>query len=363
MAETHNPKLRFGISLAEAASFHSGLSEGPALPPVNYKSVGKQPPKLLPTPAGKLPQAQAVVISWTEAEWAALNHVFCAGTTSMPYSARTRGSWAGWQRYAANLPSGHPSQWNYWGETRLVEVTGKPVLLFKSNTHFDYPGEQSLEELIQRLCADVKPHVILSVGTAGGANPEDHVGTVRAVSAGTLFQSQTPQAKWTDYKCNWQASTTVLGSRDFKTLLFPIPTKTSDLQTLCSEYNAHYKTNYSLADLDPVKLNYGDPTPQIYNQTGGGASLLTTQSFSDPIGTTAGTYKDFTAIEMDDAIIGKACAASHTPFGFVRNISDPVQSAAVLAKGGANKWGSMIYDTYGFYTSYNGALAAWAMLA
>jgi nucleoside phosphorylase len=361
MAAAHNPKLRFGLSLEEARSFTPGLSDGPPLPVVNYTSVGKQPPKPLPTPAGKLPQASAVVISWTSAEWAALNQVFCAGSSPMPYSARTRGSWKGWQRYAANLPSGHASDWSFWGDACLVEVGGKPVLLFKSNTHLDYPGAQYLEDLIKLMIADVKPQVILSVGTAGGANPNDHVGTVRAVSAGTLFSAKQPANSWPVYKCNWKCSTAVLSEANFTKLLFPVPTKTGDLEKLCSQFNAQYKTNYTLAQLDPNKLNYGDPTPQIDNQTGGGASLLTTASFSEPVGTTAGTYKNFTAIEMDDAIIGQACTGRRTQFGFVRNISDPVQSAALPS--GDNKWGSAIYDVYGFYTSYNGALAAWAMLA
>lgn len=359
MAGAHNPKLRFGMSLEEAMSFQPGLVDGPPLPPVNYGSVGKQPPKSLSTPAEKLPQASAVVISWTEAEWAAMNQVFCVGSAPMPYSARTRSSWKGWERYAENMP--HISQWSYWGETCLVEIGGKPVLLFKSNTHLDHPGAQYLEELIQRFIADVKPQVILSVGTAGGANPKDHIGTVRAVSAGTLFDSNQAPKSWPQYKCTWKCETAVLSDANFKKLLFPVPTKISDLQTLCSKFNAQYKTNYTLEQLDPDKLNYGDAVPQIDDRTGGGASLLTTASFSEPIGTTAGTYKNFAAIEMDDAIIGKACAASHTPFGFVRNISDPVQNAALPS--GDNKWGGAIYDVYGFYTSYNGALAAWAMLA
>jgi hypothetical protein len=65
---------------------------------------------------------------------------------------------------------------------------------------------------------------------------------------------------------------------------------------------------------------------------------------------------------MDDAIIGEACASSGTAFGFVRNVSDPVQTAALPGQVQGN-WGSAVYDAYGFYTSYNGALAAWAMLA
>jgi hypothetical protein len=64
---------------------------------------------------------------------------------------------------------------------------------------------------------------------------------------------------------------------------------------------------------------------------------------------------------MDDAVIGEACAASRTAYGFVRNLSDPVQNSALPAKTQGD-WGSAIYDAYGFYTSYNGAVAAWAML-
>ena len=65
---------------------------------------------------------------------------------------------------------------------------------------------------------------------------------------------------------------------------------------------------------------------------------------------------------MDDAVIGEACKGTATQFGFVRNVSDPVQNAALPATVQGN-WGSAVYDAYGFYTSYNGALAAWAMLA
>jgi hypothetical protein len=43
-------------------------------------------------------------------------------------------------------------------------------------------------------------------------------------------------------------------------------------------------------------------------------------------------------------------------------VSDPVQNAALPAKI-QGSWGSAIYDAYGIYTSYNGALTAWAMLA
>ena len=88
-------------------------------------------------------------------------------------------------------------------------------------------------------------------------------------------------------------------------------------------------------------MNLGDPTPQIDNRTGGGASLLTASTFL--VGTTAGTYQNYTAIEMDDAVIAEACADSGAAFGFVRNLSDPAQSAALPPKV-QDEWGGAVYD-------------------
>jgi nucleoside phosphorylase len=362
MESGHNPKLRFGISREQAATagFAPGIANAPPLPAVNFGLVGKQAPALLSTPAGQLPQASAVILTWADAEWAALQRVFCGGSAAMPYSERTRGTWPGWQKYSANLPSGASSNWTYWGYARLVQVNGNPVLLFKSNTHLDWPGATYLEALIKLLAKEVKPSVVLSIGTAGGARTGDHIGSVRAVSAGTLFEAGQPQSAWPEYKNAWAANDAITANPNFKRLSYPVPTKASDLQALCSQFNQQHGTNYTLAQLDPNGLSMGDPAPQILDQTGGGASLLTTSTFV--VGTTQGTYQTYTCIEMDDAVIGEVCAGIGMPFGFVRNVSDPVQNAALPSAAQGN-WGSAVYDAYGFYTSYNGALAAWAMLA
>ena len=79
------------------------------------------------------------------------------------------------------------------------------------------------------------------------------------------------------------------------------------------------------------------------------------------VGTTAGDFQAYGAIEMDDAVIGEVCAASGIALSFIRNVFDPVQSATLPTKV-QGSWGGMVYDAYGFYTSYNGAVAAWAAL-
>jgi nucleoside phosphorylase len=354
----HNPELRLGVTAADE-TFAPTPNKSPALPSINWNLVGQQAPVLAKTPAGQLPKASAVVITWASAEWAAMEHVFCSGGTAMPYSDRSNGSWSGWQKFDQNLAANPPSGWSYWGYYRLIEIAGRTVLLFKSNTHLDFPGATYLQAMIKLIITQVKPNLILSIGTAGGAKIQDHVGTVRAVSAGTLDKSGVPPAQWPDYSNNWKAGQTTRNNPGFNKLLFPIPTSAGDLQSICSQFNQHYGTNYQLAQLDPNNLNLGDASPQIDDQTGGAESLLTTSSFV--VGTTSGNYNQYACIEMDDAIIGETCKAAAVAFGFVRNVSDPVQNAALPPKVQGN-WGSAIYSAYGFYTSYNGALVAWAML-
>jgi hypothetical protein len=240
MADSHNPKARFGLTLQQANALGArfALSEAPPLPAVNFTAVGQGAPGLPATSSGNLPKASAVVITWAEAEWAAMQQVFCCGGATMPYSDRTRGTWPDWQTYSSDLPAGAPKGWTYWGYYRLVHMGATPVLLFKSNTHLDFPGVKYLQALIDLLVQKVAPSLILSIGTAGGTKPADHIGTVRAVSAGTLCEAGKPQATWPVYANAWQGANAILANANFNKLLFPVPTRSADLQALCTQPGA-----------------------------------------------------------------------------------------------------------------------------
>jgi nucleoside phosphorylase len=357
--KTKTPITRLAVSKSDSASrFNPEIHNTPSLPPVNWAAVGASSPAALATPAGDLPTADVIVITWAEAEWAAMEHVFCNSTASMPYSARNTDSWSGWEQYNKGIPNVHG--WNYWGSWRLVKIANKTVILFKSNTHLDYPGEQYLTQMISRFIAIAKPSLILSIGTAGGARTGDHIGTVNVVHAGTLYESGSPQNKWPEYSNPWSAGWNIINNTGFKKLLYPVPTTSGDLQSLCSQFNQSYDTNYSLGELNVNNLNMADAAPAINNLTSAGTSLLTTNSFV--VATSAGNFGAFACVEMDDAIIGQVCAGQKTAFGFVRNISDPVQNSQLPSNAQGN-WGSAVYDAYGLYTSYNGAVAAWAIIA
>ena len=196
-------------------SFEPVISTTPDLPVIDWGGVGQAAPVLVGASGSGLPAADAVVITWADAEWAAMQHVFCASGTAMPYSDRNTGSWGGWTKYAAGMPSAKVSGWSYWGEWRLVEIAGKRVLLWKSNTHLDFPGQTQLTAMMEMLLKAVKPGLVVSIGTAGGAMVGDHVGTVRAVSAGTLYESGKAQGSWPECANGWSAARTVLHKAGF----------------------------------------------------------------------------------------------------------------------------------------------------
>lgn len=345
------------LPTSAAARLSPKITHTPDLPVIDWSVVQRAAPTLESTPKD-IPTADAVVLTWTDAEWAALEHVFCGSARAMSYGARTSSAWSGWQRYAQGVPS--VEGWSYWGEFRLVRVGASPVLLFKSNTHLDYPGAQYLGELVRRLVGSAKPKLILSTGTAGGARPTDALGTVNVTNAGTLSLSGEPQSEWPTYKSSWTPDWSLAGSSGFAKLLLPVPTTQSDLTAVCAQFNAFYRSTDTLQQLNVNGLDLVSGAPRVNNLTGAHTPLLSTTSFV--VGNQTGHLKGFACVEMDDAVIGKVCSAAGVPFGFIRNISDPVQNAALPA-GVQAHWAQAIYDAYGFYTSFNSALTAWAVLA
>jgi nucleoside phosphorylase len=343
------------VSAADfSKKFIPSISNTPPLPIINWDTIGQEAPQLLNTPA-QIPAADAVVITWAEVEWAALEQVFCGNGSAMPYSKQNESSWAGWVKYSDSAPA----SLGYWGYYRLVQIASSKVLLFKSNAHYAASqGEQNLEELIKRLIQHVKPSLILSVGTAGGARTTDPIGTVNVVHSDALYESNQPQTSWTVYTDPWTPNWSLVGSKSFADLLFAIPTTAADIQSIATQFNKFYGTSYPLSELNPDNLNMGASPPAINNLTAQGTPLLTAKSFV--VATTLGNLSGYACVEMDDAVIAMA-AAGKVPFGSVRNISDPIQNAALPDRFQGN-WGEAIYTSYGMYTSYNGAITAAAIL-
>lgn len=340
-------------------SFRPKITNLPPIPKINWGAINSQQPEPCDIPVpGELPSADIVVISWAEAEWAALEHVFVQSDKEMPYFDASKSYWEGWVKYDIDLP--HHLNWTYWGYYYLVKINNKKVLLFKSNTHLDWPGENFLAHLIERFCKYVQPSLILSIGTAGGCRVTDSLGTVNVVNAGTMYVPGKPPIEWPEYKNQYLANWSIIDKSGFDSLIFNIPANNDNLQTIVDQFNKFYGTDYPLSVLNANQLCYPENPPTLNNLTPEGTSLLTTSTFV--VGTTSGKYADFAVIEMDDAVIAKVCQEQNVAFIFVRNVSDPAQNAE-LPQEVQETWGSAIYEVFGFYTSYNGALVTWAIIA
>ncbi len=97
----------------------------PDLPVIDWKKIGHDAPQLIDFdykgPGEKLPKADIVVITWTSAEWSALDHVFADSQT--PRNSKYEKWRDNWHLYSRNAPQSESP--NLWGFFRLVSITNK----------------------------------------------------------------------------------------------------------------------------------------------------------------------------------------------------------------------------------------------
>jgi hypothetical protein len=345
------------------------------LPAINWASIGKQGPKPTATtsraPADPLPEADIVVITWTDSEWSALDHVFANSNTTR---ANGIGSWSNdWHQYGRNIgqfsTTGRNAE-SLWGKFRVVTVPGQSktwnVILFHSAAHLQYaPGAAGLRAMVGTILEDAKPSYLYSIGTAGGAALDQALGDPVVTNGAQLEVKSSPDNGKTFACAGWYPKSNLFADAQKLMLKLSQFVTTADLQMLFSTMKSTVDVgSINLSDLTSKPLqpsNLGNPTIHSLQ----GTPLNTSTDFMMAPG--QGT-KAYAAYEEDDAIVGQAALVANVNFVFVRNISDPVvpdQTAAGAAIGTEirKKWAGAIYDRYGLITSTNGALAAWAAIA
>jgi len=143
------------------------------LPAINWGSIGHSAPQPLATArravTDPLPRADVLIITWTNAEWSALDHVF-ANSGSSRGSQSAPGSWStAWLPYARDVGS-YTSGENsapLWGFFREVAVTGSSgslrVILFHSDAHLQYqPYIDGLRAMVTTILKDTQPSELYS---------------------------------------------------------------------------------------------------------------------------------------------------------------------------------------------------------
>lgn len=354
------------------AVYRPRTTELPPLPVVDWPRVDQQAPTPIPIDYkgedAPLPTADIVVVTWTSAEWSAFDHVFLNSDTTR---GRYDRAWEKhWYLYSRGVPTDNTDE--LWGFYQLVQIGERRVLLFKSSTHLAHPPWLAgLNDMLEHIFEDAKPKRIYSIGTAGGSTLSERLGDTVVTNSGHL-RMKTRENR--DADINNQTFTSVgffpptkLFDEVQKQLLMPlsIPCTYQELTNLLNKLHSEKPESqpFGLEDLVNEALapeNLTDPK----GLSKPGSPLLTTDYFFIATGDDAEKYS---ALEMDDAVIAHAAGERQIEYAFFRNISDPVvpaksQSGETIPSEVRDEWSSLIYETFGLYTSFNGALLTWASL-
>jgi nucleoside phosphorylase len=361
------------------------VAKGPLLPVIDWGRINQAPPVRLPIdrryPDDPLPVADIVIVTWTSAEWSALDYVF-AGSGDGSGRATTDWSWKqDWFLYTRNAVgfTADPKSGPLWGYFRLVQIkdlSQRPwrVLLFKSNSHLAHPPWiDGLSAMTRAILADTGADRIYSIGTAGGGRLNARLGDVVVTNA-ALLDLQRPQNvgdpdNGAMFRCQTWYPTSALKDEVEHNLLYRMKERITpdELNSLFAQLRVRDPGDpgqFTLDDLlnAPIQSdNLGTPFIHFLKDV----PLLTTDFYF------IGADDDATAysfLEMDDAVLAREAGKLGVRYAFVRNISDPIvttrtKGGQLLSDGARSGWSALIYEQCGFFTSFNGALATWATIA
>ena len=339
-----------------------------SLPAIDWSSVNAEKPEPQALHEQQLPSADVAVITWTSAEWSALDHVFLHSDTE-----RSSESYEWRYQWRPLTVAGTTEPLLYYQKVKMQKSDDTPleVLLIKSEVHLAHPPYISgVEQLVDLIITESGVSTVISTGTAGGSTTAQTLGDVVLTTAASIRLEKSENTE----KCQYN-NQTFTGKDFFKSnavfdgvrnqLMMPLNTVWNDesIKTSVAELNEKAKTNYTADDLINAPLvpsNLVDNTIEF----AGTQPLLTTDYYFIAQGNAAEKY---CFLEMDDAVIAHQCQQRNIRFGFIRNVSDPVIAATDL-KGQAipeevrEDWSGIIYSLCGFYTTFNSALTCWAAL-
>jgi len=320
-----------------------------------------------PDPTDPMPRADVLVITWTAAEMLAL-----ADTLTPGVNPRTR-----WYRYGRNfeafLPEirgGAPArQAGRLGSYYPTTIGSKSVLCVKSELHLNQDGVKTgagtatlpIARFLEQIYAEVRPKLVITVGTAGGTLPSAELGDVMITRSVKFrcaqefrlepFNGQT-YVSTARIKRTHLAAAVRLMSAHVDQLTEPDFGPPTEFYAFGANLPGHVNT--------PSILVEGTHFPV-------GLPMLTTDYFE--FGTsTNGLDALGCGVEMGDAVFGlvaERLGPTSPKWLVIRNASDPringhLPTAPVDMQA---HWAVWYYEQFGYWTSVNSAIATWSQIA
>ena len=321
----------------------------------------------MPRAGATLPRADVLVITWAVAEHQALADVLTPGVD--------RSRWYGYSRglrsqYLPLIRYGAPSRLlGQLGSYLVTDVGTKRVLCFKSELHLNQDGIPTgdgtatlpVKDLFKQLIREVRPEVVLTVGTAGSvfANLGDVVVTraarfrLQREFRNEPFNEKVFRSEWTLPLARLAAAEELM--RRFASDLLEPP-----VAPPTTRYQPDGPLASTPANVPTIKLD-GRDIAEFH-------PILTVDYFE--YGTSTNHLEaDGCAVEMGDAALGLACSELEAPpkWAVVRNMSDPVINGDLPTDeyhlNAQTMWAVGYYTAYGYYTSVIGAIATWGLIA
>jgi hypothetical protein len=296
-------------------------------------------------PAGALPKADVLVVTWTVDEGHALSRVLTPGKDSRNDYLSYKHNFGTIRK---KLRKGCPAlQAGRLGAYWTTTIGRKKVVVFKSDSHMSQDtkkaptGNETLpnEDVWLQIIQETQPQLVITTGTAGGIGKTCEVGDV-VVSPIIRFDCQ----NWLK-KEPYRAATYKDGA--------PVTKYFAKAKIL-------FKANSGQLPKDNRR------PPKIIRATSARAAVVTTDFFGFDTSDDHYGLQGLGAVsEMGDAILGLAgqrMGKSAPPWIAVRNVSDPqIKSEGTLRQ--QAQTAAQIYKGYGRWSTVCSAIVCWALIA
>ena len=345
------------------------------------------PENIVPRPDRNAPfpeTADVLVITWTLDELDGLADVLTSG-----YGRR---HWHHYRHrfddhYDPQIRTGAPAKRNRrlgsWFRTSVGDLS---IICFKSELHLNQDGVPlnadgspgtgktgyatlPVKDLFLQLIEEIQPRYVLTTGTSGATYLDHDIGDVVVTRAAKFrLSDEFRNASYNQaiYRSEWVVPTKYFGMAEGIMQSFAENLREPDLLGPTKRYEMDAHIRPTPENVPEIKLD-GRDMLEFH-------PILSTDFFE--FGTSDnGLEHEGCAVEMGDAVLGLACEELDNPpkWLVLRNISDPQINAELPivrpASRGALRynlqtmWAVWYYETYGYWTSVNGALACWAVLA
>jgi hypothetical protein len=341
-----------------------------------------------------MPEADILVVTWTVAELEALADVLTPGIN--------RDNWYRYDRkfqsdYVPLIRNGAPAL-----RTRRLAsyfptlIGGKKILCVKSELHLNQDGKPTgtgtatlpVRNLFRQMIDEVRPSLVITVGTAGATFPPKGTVSVGGMNCPAHELGDVMITRGARFRLSREFRNEPFANASFKCDTFEIPTERLVVSRQLLDKHAEKLTE---PDFGPPTTKYDMPelVQGFRNQPDFRIDgrdfpafhpILTTDFFE--FGTSTNKLEQQgCGVEMGDAVLGlvvqdmKEAGVANVPNWLViRNASDPQINGALpnntneevpaqmrRALDMQAHWAVWYYESYGYWTSVNSAIAVWAM--